>query len=123
MDSGMFLPLQLAAVEALGNPGSWYDTVNQAYVKRRRIAESIMKLLSCKFDAGQVGLFVWGRLPEEVTSCEEFVEDILNKTHVFLTPGFIFGSNGDRFIRISLCATEERLLEALKRLESYQKGS
>ncbi len=123
MDSGMFLPLQLAAVEALGNPESWYDTVNQAYVKRRRIAESIMKLLSCKFDAGQVGLFVWGRLPEEVASCEEFVEDILNKTHLFLTPGFIFGSNGDRFIRISLCATEERLLEALKRLESFQKGS
>ncbi len=121
MDSGMFLPMQLAAAEALGNPESWYDVVNKKYRERRKIAGSIMDLLSCSYDSEQVGLFLWGRLPREVQSCEDFVEDILNNTHVFLTPGFIFGSNGDRFIRISLCATEKRLGEAAERIRQYLK--
>jgi len=120
MDSGMFLPMQLAAVEALNNPESWYTTVNQVYVKRRKIVEDIMQLLNCKIDKSQTGLFVWGGLPQNVESCESYVEEILNKAHVFLTPGFIFGKNGDRYIRISLCATEERLLEAKARLEKMK---
>jgi len=116
MDSGMFLPLQLAAAEALGNPESWYDTVNKVYKERRKTAESIMELLRCKFSREQTGLFVWGCLPDETVSCEEFVEEILNKAHVFITPGFIFGSMGERYIRISLCADNERLKEARERI-------
>jgi LL-diaminopimelate aminotransferase len=118
MDSGMFLPLQLAAVEALSNPESWYDTVNKAYKERRKAAESIMELLKCNFDKNQVGLFVWGRIPDEIGNCEAFVEEILNKAHVFLTPGFIFGSQGDRYVRISLCADNKRLAEARRRIKS-----
>ena len=116
MDSGMFLPLQLAAAEALGNPESWYDTVNKVYAERRETAESIMEMLSCQFSREQTGLFVWGRIPDETGSCEEFVEEILNKAYVFITPGFIFGSMGERYIRISLCADNKRLKEAKDRI-------
>jgi LL-diaminopimelate aminotransferase len=116
MDSGMFLPMQMAAIEALNNPDSWYDTVNAVYKKRRVIVEEIMGILNCSFDKSQVGLFVWGRLPDEIESCETYIEEILNKLHVFVTPGFIFGKNGERYIRISLCASEKRLLEAKERL-------
>lgn len=118
MDSGMFLPMQMAAVEALNNPEVWYDKVNEVYVERRKTSESIMDLLGCRFSKDQSGLFVWGRIPDEIESCERFVEEILNKAYVFLTPGFIFGSNGDRYIRISLCADDERLKEARKRIEN-----
>ena len=116
MDSGMFLPMQMAAVEALNNPESWYDTVNEAYTRRRIIVEEIMDVLKCRFDKKQVGLFVWGRIPEEIVNCEAFIEEILNRTHVFITPWFIFGKNGDRYLRISLCANEKRLTEAKERL-------
>ena len=119
MDSGMFLPLQLAAVEALNNPPSWYDTVNKVYKERRKTAESIMGLLRCRFSKEQTGLFVWGRIPDEIENCEAFVEEILNKAHVFITPGFIFGSQGDRYIRISLCADNDRLNEAKRRIETF----
>jgi len=116
MDSGMFLPLQLAAAEALNNPESWYDCVNTTYRKRRLKAEAIMQLLGCCFNADQTGLFLWGSLPEGSQGAEPFVEEILQKAHVFLTPGFIFGSRGTRYVRISLCATEERLEEARQRI-------
>jgi LL-diaminopimelate aminotransferase len=119
-DSGMFLPMQLAAVEALNNPESWYDKVNAVYIDRRIIVEEIMEILGCSFAKSQAGLFVWGHIPEEINSCEMYVEDILNKTHVFITPGFIFGENGERFIRISLCANEKRLHEAKERLEMFK---
>jgi len=120
MDSGMFLPLQLAAAEALNNPGSWYDTVNLTYRKRRKTAEAIMDLLGCRFNTDQTGLFLWGRLPEGSQGAESFVEDILQKAHVFLTPGFIFGTRGEGHVRISLCATEERLEEARQRIKKLQ---
>jgi LL-diaminopimelate aminotransferase len=116
MDSGMFLPMQMAAAEALNNPESWYDTVNEVYTKRRKTVEEIMDILGCRYDKKQVGLFVWGRIPENIKNCEEYIENILNKTHVFITPGFIFGNNGERYIRISLCANEERLTEAKERI-------
>jgi LL-diaminopimelate aminotransferase len=119
MDSGMFLPMQTAAVEALNNPESWYETVNSVYIRRRKIVEEIMNILKCKYDKTQVGLFLWGRIPEDINNCEMYIEDILNKTHVFITPGFIFGENGERYIRISLCANEVRLLEAKERLREY----
>jgi len=119
MDSGMFLAMQKAAVEALNNNESWYGLINSVYSKRRRIVEEIMLLLKCRYDKSQVGLFVWGCIPEEIKDCESWIEDLLMKTLVFITPGFIFGMNGERYIRISLCATEERLKEARKRLEGY----
>lgn len=118
MDSGMFLPMQMAAVEALNNQESWYDTVNTVYIRRRKIVEEIMELLNCRYDKSQVGLFVWGCIPEEIPDCESYVENILMKTYVFITPGFIFGKNGERYIRISLCATEEKLNEAKNRIKS-----
>jgi len=118
MDSGMFLAMQMAAVEALNNPESWYDKVNSVYIRRRKIVEEIMELLKCRYDKSQVGLFVWGRIPEDIPDCESFVEDILMRTLVFITPGFIFGKNGERYIRISLCATEEKLNETKNRFKS-----
>jgi aspartate/methionine/tyrosine aminotransferase len=75
-----------------------------------------MDVLDCRFDKSQVGLFVWGRIPDKISSCESYIEEILNTTHVFITPGFIFGKNGERYIRISLCANEKRLTEAKERL-------
>jgi aspartate/methionine/tyrosine aminotransferase len=116
MDSGIFLAMQVAAVEALYNPEQWYESVNEVYLKRRKIAEEIMALLNCKYDASQTGLFVWGAIPDKIESSEEWIEEILLKTHVFITPGFIFGKNGERYIRVSLCATENRLAEAKERL-------
>jgi aspartate/methionine/tyrosine aminotransferase len=120
-DSGMFLGMQMAAVEALKNEDSWFKSVNSVYLKRRKIVEEIMNLLNCKFDKSQVGLFVWGRIPDSINDCESFIEDILQKAHVFITPGFIFGEEGEKYIRISLCATEERLNEAKKRLINHLK--
>jgi aspartate/methionine/tyrosine aminotransferase len=122
MDSGMFLGSQMAAIEALNNPESWYETVNSVYTRRRRIVDEIMEILECRFEKSQTGLFVWGRIPEQITDCETYVEDFLNKANVFITPGFIFGSNGDRYIRISLCANEERLTEAKERLLRYKES-
>lgn len=116
MDSGMLLAMQMAAIEALNNPESWYNEVNAVYEKRRTIVEEIMDLLKCRYDKAQVGLFVWGRIPENVESCKAYIEDILTRANVFITPGFIFGENGERYIRISLCATEKRLILAKERL-------
>jgi aspartate/methionine/tyrosine aminotransferase len=119
MDSGMFRALQVAAVEALKNPPSWYDEVNLVYKQRRKTVEEIMDILKCRFDKNQTGLFVWGRIPEEISDCESFVDEILNKAHVFITPGFIFGKNGARYVRISLCADEAILLKAKTRISDY----
>lgn len=116
MDSGMFLAMQMAAIEALNNPDSWYDSVNSVYIRRRKIVEQIMDLLKCSYDKSQIGLFVWGKIPENIPDCESYVDKILMKSLVFITPGFIFGKNGERFIRISLCATEEKLNEAKNRI-------
>ena len=119
MDSGMFLPIQKAAAEALNNPPEWYEQVNLVYEKRRKKVEEIMDILGCRYDKNQVGLFVWGRIPESVVSCEDYVEDILTEAGVFITPGFIFGRKGERYIRISLCASDDLLEEAKKRIASY----
>lgn len=122
MDSGIFRAMQLAAVEALDNQDSWYDSVNSYYLRRKKLVESILDLLNCRYDKNQAGLFVWGKIPEAIESCEQYVEDILDKANVFITPGFIFGKNGNRYIRISLCADEKTLSEALKRIELYIKN-
>jgi LL-diaminopimelate aminotransferase len=120
MDSGMFFAMQKAAAEALTNQGSWYDTINQAYIRRRIIVEEIMDILNCRYDKKQVGLFVWGRIPDDISDCESYIEDILKSVNVFVTPGFIFGNNGKRYIRISLCTNEKRLVEAKERLNKYK---
>src|SRR5664280_573005 len=119
MDSGMFLACLLYTSDAADEEDSWYGLINSVYFKRRRIVEEIMALLKCRYDKSQVGLFVWGRIPDEIHDCESWIEDLLMKTLVFITPGFIFGKNGERYIRVSLCATEEKLNEAKKRLGEY----
>ncbi len=117
IDSGQFKPKMLAAVKALDLGQEWYDELNAVYSSRRRLAEEIMTTLGCTFNPAQRGLFLWGRLPEEVDSAETFCDQVLHQARVFVTPGFIFGSNGSRYIRISLCATADRMQEALNRIK------
>ena len=123
MDSGQFKPMMLAATKALQAPKEWYSTLNAEYSRRREVAEKIMDALGCSFDQRQRGLFLWGRIPEEASSAEAFCDDILYNARVFITPGFIFGSNGERYARISLCATVENLERALKRIEEYKRNN
>ncbi len=119
IDSGTFRGLQLAAAEALeNNTEEWHHEANVTRYRRRRdIAEQIMTTLGCTFDPEQVGMFLWGRIPENYSNCEELTEKILHEARVFITPGFIFGSNGERYIRISLCAKDEKIQEALERMK------
>ena len=117
MDSGMFKPLQLAAVKALQQPESWYHQLNRVYAKRRKEAFALFDALECRYDKNQVGMFVWAKIPGERESAEEFSEEILKKTAVFITPGFIFGPAGERYLRLSLCTEESRLKEARQRIE------
>jgi LL-diaminopimelate aminotransferase len=119
MDSGMFLPVQLAATEALKNRESWYQEINRTYSRRRKIAEEIMKVMKCTWDDEQTGLFLWGRIPENSADSKSLTDDVLDKAHVFITPGFIFGNNGEGYIRISLCCKEEKLLMAKERILKF----
>lgn len=116
IDSGQFRPLMLAAVKGLQAGKSWYDTVNATYSARRKVAEKIMDALGCHFDPAQRGLFLWGRIPDTIESSEALADKVLYDARVFITPGFIFGSNGERYVRISLCATEEKMMQALERI-------
>ena len=110
IDSGTFRGLQMAAAEALENDEAWHRQANiETYAARRRYAEEIMTALGCSFDTNQVGMFLWGRIPERYANCEELTEKVLYEARVFITPGFLFGSNGDRYVRISLCAKEEKI--------------
>lgn len=119
IDSGTFRGLQLAAAEAYMNTDEWHHEANYAIYKRRRgIAEEIMTTLGCTFDHTQVGMFLWGRIPDSYKDCEELTECVLHEARVFITPGFIFGSNGERYIRISLCAKDEKMQEALERIKA-----
>ena len=117
IDSGTFRPMQLAAAQAYANSDEWHMEANvNVYARRRRLAGEIMDALGCKFDTRQVGMFLWGRIPDSYTDVEDLTERVLQEARVFITPGFIFGSNGSRYIRISLCAKEEKLQEALERI-------
>ena len=119
IDSGTFRGLQLAAAQAYHNSDEWHHTANfQTYKRRRDIAEEIMKTMGCTFDTSQVGMFLWGRIPDSYKDCEELTEHILHEARVFITPGFIFGSNGNRYVRISLCAKDEKMREALGRIRA-----
>jgi Aspartate/tyrosine/aromatic aminotransferase len=118
IDSGQFKPMQYAAVEALKAPKSWYDEMNKVYANRRDLAGQIMHALGCVYDEKQTGLFLWGRIPANAESSESIADKILYEANVFITPGFIFGSNGEKYIRISLCSKEEQLQEALNRIKN-----
>ncbi len=120
IDSGTFRGIQLAAAEALQNNGTeWHHEANiTTYARRRKYAEEIMKVLGCTYDTAQVGMFLWGRIPDSYNDVEELTERILHEARVFITPGFIFGSNGKRYIRISLCAKEEKIEAALNRIKT-----
>lgn len=118
VDSGMFRPMMKAAIAALNNPPEYFRELNEAYRVRRIAAEQIMTHLGCEFDPDQRGLFLWGRIPESAENAESLTEPILQKARVFITPGFIFGKNGERFIRISLCAPFEKMQEALLRIQA-----
>ncbi len=117
IDSGQFKPMQHAAVEALDATKEWYDKMNQTYRSRRNLAGQIMKALGCSYDKKQVGMFLWGRIPDTAESGEAIANKVLYEANVFLTPGFIFGSQGERYIRISLCCKNETLKEALDRIK------
>ena len=122
IDSGTFRGIQLAAAEALNdNDEAWHREYNiEVYKRRRGIAEEIMRALGCTFKQKQVGMFLWGRIPEYYVDVEELTERVLHEARVFITPGFIFGENGKRYVRISLCAKEEKLEEALRRVRKVE---
>ena len=119
MDSGMFLGLQHAAVEALSNGTAWFDALNKVYSDRKKVATRLLELLGCSYSAKQSGLFVWAKAPDSISDVEKWIDEILYGTKVFITPGFIFGDAGKRYIRVSLCCTVEMLNEALKRIEKF----
>jgi aspartate/methionine/tyrosine aminotransferase len=121
MDSGMFLPLQLAAAKALAAGKDWYDDVNAVYRQRRDKVEDLLLLLDCKFAAGQAGMFMWAKIPAKYKTGYELSDEILYNASVFLTPGGIFGNAGDNYIRISLCSPEEKLLESISRIKTFLK--
>ena len=122
IDSGTFRGIQLAAAEAYNtNTPEWHREANiTTYRRRRDIAEQIMTELGCTFDPNQVGMFLWGRIPDSYSNCEELTERVLHEARVFITPGFIFGSKGERYIRISLCAKEEKIQAALERIKKLK---
>lgn len=122
IDSGTFRPLQLAAAQAYHNSVEWHEEANiKVYSERRRLAEEIMTTLGCTYNPNQVGMFLWGKIPAHYNDVEELTEKVLHEARVFITPGFIFGSNGKRYIRISLCAKVEKLAEALERIKLIMK--
>lgn len=118
IDSGTFRGLQLAAAEALTtNTEEWHREYNvNVYRRRREIAERIMQALGCTYDDSQVGMFLWGKIAGKYANAEQLTERVLHEARVFITPGFIFGSNGERYVRISLCAQDDKMQEALRRI-------
>ena len=119
IESGTFRGIQLAAAEAYKNDEAWHREFNiNVYQRRRQWAERIMDVLGCTYDPNQVGMFLWGKIPDSIQNVEDLTERVLHEARVFITPGFIFGSNGERYIRISLCAKEEKIKEALQRIKN-----
>ena len=118
IDSGTFRGLQLAAAEALTtNTEEWHREYNiNVYRRRCEIAERIMQALGCTYDDSQVGMFLWGKIADKYANAEQLTERVLHEARVFITPGFIFGSNGERYVRISLCAQDDKMQEALRRI-------
>ncbi|MGN6247692.1 MAG: pyridoxal phosphate-dependent aminotransferase [Ginsengibacter sp.] len=118
MDSGMFLPLQLAAAKALDLGQDWYDSVNEAYKKRREKVYSLLGLLECSYNKNQAGLFVWASIPAKYKDGYELSDEVLEKANVFITPGGIFGDAGNNYVRVSLCTPIEKLEESINRIKN-----
>jgi len=117
MDSGMFYGIQKGAITALKSSDDWYAELNKVYAKRQKLMLQLAEKLNCTCDPNSVGLFVWAKLPEGITSAENFIDSILYEKDIFITPGTIFGSNGEGYIRFSLCVSEEKIKEAIDRFE------
>ncbi len=118
MDSGMFRPMQEAATRALNLEQKWYEEVNKVYKKRKKLVLKIMSLLGCTWQEDQAGMFIWAKIPDSYSSSKELSDKILYEANVFITPGFIFGNQGEKHIRISLCTNEEKLQESINRIEN-----
>ena len=118
VDSGMFYPIQKAAAAAFNNTEEFHKQQNDIYRERREIIYQFLDKLKCQYRKDQVGLFVWAKLPDHIQSTEKFIDHLLYQYHLFISPGFVFGSKGDRFIRTSLCNDKDTLLKALKRIEN-----
>lgn len=116
VDSGMYRPMMVAAAVALKTPKSWHNEMNAHYANRRVLAYKIMDALDCVYDLSQVGMFVWAKIPEKYENAGVLADEVLYGKNVFITPGFIFGDKGNRYIRISLCSSESQLEEALRRI-------
>jgi aspartate/methionine/tyrosine aminotransferase len=115
MDSGMFYGIQKGAIEALKLDKSWFASQNEIYKKRRNLTFELAKKMGCTFDENAVGLFVWAKLPIGIASSEDYINEVLYEKHLFITPGTIFGSNGEGYIRFSLCVPEEKIQQAIDR--------
>ena len=120
MDSGMFLPVQLAAAKALELGQDWHDEVNKVYRARREKVFDLLKLLDCVFDETQAGMFVWASIPAKYKDGYELSDEVLHGASVFITPGGIFGSAGNGFVRVSLCSTEQKIEESITRIKSFR---
>ena len=118
MDSGQFQPVQLAAVQALQLSPDWYEGLNNTYKERQNVAFQILKSIDCVFDNQQQGMFVWAKIPDHYADGYALSDELLYERHVFLTPGGIFGSNGNRYVRISLCSDVNTLQTALQKIQS-----
>jgi aspartate/methionine/tyrosine aminotransferase len=118
MDSGMFLPVQLAAAKALSLGKEWYEDLNKEYRERREYVFALLDKLNCKYDPRQSGMFVWAKIPGTYKDGFAMSDEILRKAAVFITPGGIFGTEGRHYIRVSLCSTKEKLLDAAERIEA-----
>lgn len=118
MDSGMFLPLQLAAAKALSLGADWHEEVNKVYKARREKVYELLDILQCTYSKVQTGMFMWAKIPAKYKNGYELADDILYNAHVFITPGSIFGSEGDNYIRISLCGSIEKFAEAINRINN-----
>ena len=119
MDSGMFLPVQLAAAKALELPDKWYEDLNEMYQLRRNRVFELLDLLQCEYSRKQAGLFVWAKVPSNIENGFALSDQILHGAGVFLTPGGIFGNAGESYIRVSLCCSEEKLIESFKRIKQF----
>jgi LL-diaminopimelate aminotransferase len=119
MDSGMFLPVQLAAAKALTLGQDWYEGLNAVYRERREEAYALLDLLRCEYDKGQSGMFAWARIPSSHANGFELSDEVLHNANVFITPGGIFGNAGMKYVRISLCSPKERIMQSKERIEKY----
>ena len=121
MDSGMFLPLQLAAAKALTLEKDWFDEVNKVYKSRRNKAYELLDLLGCEYSKDQAGMFLWANIPSKYKDAYEVCDDVLYKARVFITPGGIFGSAGEKYLRVSLCSPEEKFEASIERIKKALK--